>query len=195
MRLLFLLVLAITAKLPAAVVSVNGAMEAFSYSRVPQPGGRFRDEKNHTLDFVKFRVTQAGLVTLSSQAQDDQIIAVVQVSSSIPGGLDFSGIATIGYGLHTANSVLGAGEYFLVISPQGSEYAYSEGMIPNYRDEWFDFVVNRPSTYSLTLEGPVVFLEYRQGNLNGTWTIIPEPSAACLGVMAAILGLRRRKVT
>jgi hypothetical protein len=188
MRPLFFLLLTLfsRAELPASVISINGAIEATSYPP------RY-DETDHTLDFLKFRVTQAGLVTLSSQAQDRLIIAVVQVSSSIPGGLDYSGIATIGFGLHTASGMLGAGEYFVVLEPQRSEYAYSEGILPNYRDRWFDFVVNRPSTYSLTLDGPVEFVEYRQGNLDGTWTIIPEPSAACLGVMAAVLGLRRRR--
>ena len=51
------------------------------------------------------------------------------------------------------------------------------------------------SPYSFTLEGPVLGIDFREGNLDGTFTVthVPEPSTTALLFMAVAAGLCARR--
>jgi len=200
-RLLCLfLAFCISASTAAVIVTPTGiSVEAVLEGTAQHPTIRLSE----TLDYLTFELTTAGSVRLiGTDLSSTVFLALGQVVGPSEQIHDIGDPYRILYrrGDDPFNPppppeftrVLDPGIYVVQIATE----EYRDG------DLGFGFVpVDRQrggftrAPYSFAVEGPIQGLEFREGNLDGTFTVtqVPEPSAAALLGLLAAATLRRRR--
>ena len=154
-----------------------------------------------TIDYLTFEVTTTGPVRLiGTDLRHSLFLAIGRIIEVIdPGDERFLNLLPP-YLLFPSPTftppelthILDAGMYVIQVADDD----YKSG------DLGYDYIpVNRAgggfvaSPYTFTVEGAVTGIDFREGNLNGTFTVtnVPEPSAAALLCMAMAAGCFTRR--
>ena len=171
-------------------VSVSGAIEGSGAEPIL---------RGDTLDYLTFEITAAGPVGMRwTDIGSSLFLAIAQVVEVFDPG-DERFLNLVGPYVVFANSppltrILDPGTYVIQVAESG----YRSG------DIGFDYLpVNRQgggfivAPYTFALEGQFQALDFKEGNLNGTFTttqLVPEPGVlSLLGASAAACLSRRRR--